>query len=253
MSSVCFLSYLSTWATQVMFPRQLGQDNSADTQKEVNKCVKKVLTSKQWNASCFSPSFLTLPWHVIRCSTLGYSLCPTVHLIHNCWWSWLSPFEPLTSHVALSMYPPLFCVPLVKESDQETDRGNKRESENENKDREEEGQYGNSWRLQYVSHEKPWELRKLAWPILNEELWAYQWLWDEMRDAPRCSNWWSRGRPVAAKVKTGREKNGTKGLSKQNGCEKEHLFQGQLISGFSKRWAVKSDSILFVLWMDISL
>lgn len=125
MSSVCFLSYLSTWATQVMFPRQLGQDNSADTQKEVNKCVKKVLTSKQWNASCFSPSFLTLPWHVIRCSTLGYSLCPTVHLIHNCWWSWLSPFEPLTSHVALSMYPPLFCVPLVKDQTKRQTEGTK--------------------------------------------------------------------------------------------------------------------------------
>lgn len=216
--------------------------------KKLTNVWKKILTSKQRNASRFSPSFLTLPWHVIKCSTCGYSLCSNVHLIHNCRWSWLSPFEPLTSPAALSVYPPLCSVPLVKESNQGKDRGNKRESENENKDREEEGQYGNSWRLPCVWHEKPWELRKLAWPILNEERWAYQWLWDEMRDAPRCSNWWSGGRPVAAKVKTGSEKNVTKGVSKQNGCEKEHLFQGQLISGFSKRRAVKSDSQS--IWFD---
>lgn len=34
-----------------------------------------------------------------------------------------------------------------------------------------------------------------------KELWAYQWLWDETREALRCSNGWSGSRPLAAKVK----------------------------------------------------
>lgn len=80
---------------------------------------------------------------------------------------------------------------------------------------------------------KPWELRKLVWPILGRELWAYQWLWDETGEAPGAAidgeeeDEWLLRSNVEEKAFEDDE------YQKQSGCGKEFFFQCQLIRGLS--------------------
>lgn len=89
------------------------------------------------------------------------SLCHTVHLIQN---------HQGGADESSLYYLPSCCSLTVSASfflNSSKDSNKERETENKRKGKRKtrkgvEGQYGSSWRLSLVWHEKPWELRKLV-------------------------------------------------------------------------------------------
>lgn len=140
---------------------------------------------KQWSASwTFLGHRMSLEvscQHAIASSVTLYTWYKTSEKLSR--WSWLALFEPLISLLLSHCIGP-YLVQLFKESHIERQRKQEK-GKHENKNRR--GGDDIAIHEDFCMFDKKTPENSGNWLGL---FWVYQWLWDEMREALRCSNRW---------------------------------------------------------------